>query len=722
MKKLFCLLIIALMGMNLLAKEENLSNKDISLDFSIKNKNVIISQITHVQSGRKFLKNPDKYLWEITARKDGKDYRLLPKNAKNLITDKKGDQITFVWTDVQTSDMTGGFDVSVNVSLKGENSYWDINVSPNKEYGLNTIDFPNVNGIDAQKGDELLWPHRGGQLLHSFDGEGFEIPSYWVYKNAREIGFNGPATFQMVSLEKNNVSLYFCPEDFQQSCKAVFMNLGEDNNIDYRCNNKAYWQNKPGEGFKLEYPFNIAVIKGDWYNACKKYRKWGIDNNYGVFANGRMEDRKDLPDWFKLNNMWFNQTEWQRYGIESIIRSQKELDVPAIVHMYCYSENMFDTHYPNQLPFKAHALGEFKELQKNNMHVMPYTNGHLVDVNNSEYYKEYGDSLLKMNEDGSYQGEAWANYVGAQNVVGCMESEFSNLLYKEAGRLMDALGFDAFYMDQVGGCEYFPCFNKSHKHPFASGYNTPIYNKLIKDIRKSLSEKRGEGVPITTEDGCDMYAFDGYLRCNEGDPIMLNTPICQTIYGDYAASFGSMYLPDEVTRDYGEPAKNRAMINFVRGTQMGWHIGCFHEFELDPGFTNYFKRLVKTREAFVKYFNYGERVRDCKILGEMPTKNILWCVPPDHYEHFDFPMIRTASFNYNGKTLVCLTGLHEGDRKIDLEFNPEGLNLPKKDSYRVELVYNNAPVHQFMDNTKNGENIQFSTVLSREAVQIFLID
>ncbi|MBQ0105766.1 MAG: hypothetical protein KBT47_07005, partial [Armatimonadetes bacterium] len=513
-----------------------------------------------------------------------------------------------------------------------------------------------------------------------------------------------------------------CPEDFDQSCKAVFMNLGEDYNIDYRCNNKAYWQNKPGEGFRLAYPHNIAVLTGDWYNACKKYRKWGIDNNYGVFANGRLEDRKDLPEWFKLNNMWFNQNEWQRYGIESVIRSQKELDVPAIVHMYCYSENTFDTHYPNQLPFKPHAKQEFLELQKNNMHVMPYTNGHLVDINNSDYYKQFGDSLVKLNEDGSYQGESWADYVGAKNTVGCMESKFSDLLLKEGNNLMDALEFDAFYMDQVGGMEYFPCFNKEHTHPYAGGYSTGLYNKLIKELRESLSQKRGEGVPITTEDGCDVYAFDGYLRCNEGDPIMLNTPISETIYGDYAVSFSSMYMVEEITGEWSDPAKNRAMINFVRGTQMGWHIGCFHEFELDPGFTEYFKRLVKTREAFVRYFNYGERVRDCEITSENPVKNILWVVPPDHYEHFDFPLIRTGSFNYNGKTMVCLTGLHYGDKTVELEFSPEDLNLPIKDNYKIDLVYNNRPVHQFFDYQINNSKVKFSTVLSREAVQIFIIE
>ena len=721
MKKLFLLLFLivlcsAVFGNNIL------KNDKISIEFQTQNNNVIISQITHLKSGREFLKNPDKYLWKIVARKDGKDYELLPENAKKLSIKETKNQITFTWTGVKTLEMTSGFNVVVKVNLKDENSYWDIDISPNKEYGLNTIDFPNVNGIDAEKGDELLWPTRGGQLLHSFDGVGFEIARPWKDRNWREISFNGPVTYQLINLEKDNVSLYLCTEDLEYSCKAIFMNLAEDYNIDYKCQNKAYWQNKPGEGFKLQYPHNIAVIDGDWYNACKKYRKWGIDNNYGVFANGKLEDRKDLPDWFKRNSLWFRQPLWQRYGVESIICSQKELGVSAIVHLYDYSKNEYDTHYPNQLPFREIAYTEFKELQDAGFHIMPYTNGHLVDVNNSEYYKQYGDSIVKKQENGDYQHEGWAANIGAMNVVGCMDSEFPNILYKEANDLMDEFNFDAFYMDQVSSVEYFPCFNKEHKHPYASGYNTPLYNKLIKDIRNNLSAKKGEGVPITTEDGCDLYAFDGYLRCNEGDPLMLNTPICQVIYGDYAVSFGSQYMVDEITRYSAKPAKNRAMVNYVRGTQMGWDIGHRHEFELHISFTDYFRKLVQSRDAFVEYFNFGERVRDCEIVSEVPVENILWVVPHDNYEFFHMPMIRTGSFNYKGKTLVCLTGLQGCEKKVDLEFSPEGLNLPVKDNYIVDLVYLDRPFHEFKTCEKVGDKFRFSTILSDSSVQVFIIE
>lgn len=101
MKKFILIFIISFFGISLFADSENLSDNLISIDFNINNNNVIISQITHVRSGQTFLKNPDKYLWKITAKKDNTAVSLFPKNAERLNIEKKEEEISFIWTNVK---------------------------------------------------------------------------------------------------------------------------------------------------------------------------------------------------------------------------------------------------------------------------------------------------------------------------------------------------------------------------------------------------------------------------------------------------------------------------------------------------------------------------------------------------------------------------------------------------------------------------------------------
>jgi len=674
----------------------NLSNDKISIDLSVKPDETFIKQIKNVSKGTDFLLGNSGELWTLIAKKDkdyaGEELIITPSMAEKIYVDKRDNKITVTWKNAKRPEMTSGFDVTCSVLIKGENSYWDAYVSANKEYGIWSLTYPRVNNLNPVKGDQIFWPFRGGRLYTEFDNpEGFEIihPRGDI-THSKDIGFFSPGTMQVVSLIKGDSSLYLCQEDPDSNEKTLNITQIENNNVVYTPRLFAPHTGEAGFAYRQPYPHNIAVVNGDYYNVMKKYRKWGIGANYGVFANGKLEYRKDLPHWYKYNNVWLHWNSGNPENYKNLIRSQEFLGMPAITHVYEHSVYMFDTHYPNWSPVRDHIIDQYKEVQKHNIHIMPYTNGHLVDVNLSDYYEKYGDDLVAKNEFGDYYGEPWAVEFGAQNVSSCIDSSYAKVFKDELKKLLNETDYDVIYLDQLGATSYFPCFNELHKHTHAGNFWTKGYRKLVNDIRKELYEEKGKYIPVTTEDSADYINLDGWLRINDGDPNLMDIAGNMFVYSDYVVNFGVYYNEDEMQTKGQVSAINKVAINLTQGFQMGWAVGNHNEFFNYPIYGEYFKSACKAREAFVKYFNFGEMVRPVKINSVNPSMNLFYyihCTNEKERGYFDFPTIRTCSFNYKGKTMLCFTNISEGSVPVDFSCLAEDLNLKNKDVYNINIAW-----------------------------------
>jgi len=730
MKKIVILLfIIFVIIISTISFADNniIGNKDISISFNVEKNNVNVSNFIDKKQNLDFIKNPinTKSLWMISIKKDkdynGKDIKLYPNDAESLKVNKEKNKIVFIWNNVKKDNMTKGYNVIGTCEIKNENSYWHIKVESPKdytEYGLWEVRYPIISDIDAQNGDLLLYPLIGNSYpITKYSEKGLENPTYHNQEDfyTSEFGITNPSFLQYSSFTKNNSTLYMSPEDLTNYSKTILYSMREANHLNIEYINYATHMAEAGYDFNQPYKTNIAVVQGDWYDSAKKYRKWGIDSKAAAFRRGKIEDRQDIPEWLKKNCVWLHGHGHQPTSYDSIIKSQELLGVPCSCHMYTWSKYPYDTHYPNWLPAHDTFKEGVKRLQDNNIHVMPYFNGHMTDMALSPTFKKYGDVLMAKFCDGSFLRESWSKDLGADNAAVCITSkEYTETLTKEIINAIREYNFDAIYLDQVGIASQPLCFNEKHSHAFGGGdYYVKEYNNLIDDIKNKASEIKGIQVPMATECVGEAFNFDMYLRVNDFFGENEYYPLSSVIFSGYEVNFGHPTFEDEMDT---LSAINKTAIALVDGVQPGWGEGGWFEYEKHPKFWESYRVVAQARNAQLPFFNFGELVRKVNIISPIPTENLSLRNSYVDQRNFDFKLVKTGSLNYKGKTLIVFANISDKPLKVDWESNCKDLGLKKKDTYKIQEVYP----------TKEKEiiskKIKGSVIINGDEVKLFIVE
>ncbi|MBQ0106238.1 MAG: hypothetical protein KBT47_09450 [Armatimonadetes bacterium] len=567
-----------------------IKDKDISVGIKINDEGIpSIGKIAYLPSGVNFITDNDSpvSLWSFTVKPDGKytadEITVLPSMAEKVSVTAKNTSLEMLWKNVRTSEMKTGFDVTVTVSLKEGNSYWNINISENKDYGIWQVKFPCVSDIDVSEENTVMIPNYSGILSQGYNtNQSIEYPGV-VCSN------------QFSTVTKKDATLYISPEDVKAEHKIFTFNTPAPGNMLFSITNNPDYMGEANHSYKQSYAFNFAVLKGDWFDAAKKFRKWGIASNFAPFSNGPIAERKDLPQWFKDNPVWISHHGLIDLHKENVIKTKEFLGVPCACHTYHWSTYTFDTHYPNYMPAQERFKQDIKDEQAKGIKVMPYTNGHLVDINQAPSYKEYGDIMLSFGPDekprvSEFQAE------GANNVTCCPTSPYYDVYVDQVCQIMKEENIDALYIDQVGCVPAFTCFNKEHKHPVGGGSHwTDTYFKMINEVREKLNAIKGEPIVITTESSAEAYPFDAWLRCNEGSETLTDSPVNTVVYSGYVASFGDYYYGEEYTRQDSLPAINKTAVALSKGFQPGWGLGTGYEVNTYPNFGKYFKGVAQAR-------------------------------------------------------------------------------------------------------------------------------
>ncbi|MBQ0104445.1 MAG: hypothetical protein KBT47_00200, partial [Armatimonadetes bacterium] len=356
MRKICFLLFLIFLSVTVSAKTYEVKNRDIKIAVTLYDKNPIISSIQDLKTGQEFIGDTDRNstLWTVTLKHKGRfeempGYVITPKNAEKTEIIKKGNSLILNFYNVRDDEMEEGFFVTCSVSLDKNNSYWDMTVNPGKIYGIWEVAYPFISNLDTQNGDCFMIPAQGDVFLREFDSEkGFPDPARQdLVSYTKNYTYGYPSRMQYSSLTKGRSTLYMCPEDNTVMFKTISFTTQKPNTMNV---NPTYFPADMGIGgkkFTLPKPYNIAVIQGDWFDAAKKYRKWGIDSHYAPFAKGKIEDRKDLPDWWK-NLCWCVRAsiDHSYYRTENVIDTIKDFKVPPLVHLYSWSIYRHDTHYP----------------------------------------------------------------------------------------------------------------------------------------------------------------------------------------------------------------------------------------------------------------------------------------------------------------------------------------------------------------------------------------
>lgn len=316
MKKIFLFILMVLVSVAVYAETWTLENNLMTLSLEKSDANdVHVSRIFDKKSSTDYISSiiASKHIFDIdvTIDKDyaGTKYTISPRNSESITSKIDNNVLTINFNNVKTKEMTSGFNVVVTVELKNNNSYWHIKVDPNNEYGIFRVTFPIITDLNAQDGDMIMFPYMSqGFPITEYTEKGFNSP--WGHKKTderyylKEVGQINPCNFRYESFTKGDNSLYMCVEDTTWAYKTYHTKMYTVNHVDVDVWNYPTDICKAGEGYNMNYKFNLSVMAGDWYDAAKRYRQWCIDTKCPAFARGKIEDRKDIPQWLKDNVCW----------------------------------------------------------------------------------------------------------------------------------------------------------------------------------------------------------------------------------------------------------------------------------------------------------------------------------------------------------------------------------------------------------------------------------
>ncbi|MBQ0106237.1 MAG: hypothetical protein KBT47_09445 [Armatimonadetes bacterium] len=109
-------------------------------------------------------------------------------------------------------------------------------------------------------------------------------------------------------------------------------------------------------------------------------------------------------------------------------------------------------------------------------------------------------------------------------------------------------------------------------------------------------------------------------------------------------------------------------------------------------------------------------VRNVKITSPVPTEKIYWQNFALQSEK-DYPLIRTCSFNYKGKTMVCITSISLNDTiKVDWTVSAKDLYLKTKSSYTIKEIFPEKK------QVSKGKEIKASVSVKPLETKIFIIE
>ncbi|MBQ7257488.1 MAG: hypothetical protein IJS60_07340 [Abditibacteriota bacterium] len=276
---------------------------------------------------------------------------------------------------------------------------------------------------------------------------------------------------------------------------------------------------------------------------------------------------------------------------------------------------------------------------------------------------------------------------------------------------MKEINFDALYFDQVGNTGSKVCFNPAHKHPMGGGdHYLSNYNKLLGELRKALTEIKGEPVPFGTEGETDAFDFDLWLTIFPGgDSLQEGGEVHSLVCSGYGVQHGQCYRLDDIefNEDDNDPAIYKCATEWTNGIQPIW-LEAWWNIKSCPRFEKYFSKMVLCRDYIRDYNIFGEMVRKVKIT-DCPIKKFMWLHNSEKF-YEDSQAVKTMSYNYKDKTCVVFTNM--SDEKINITWESKGsdLGLKNKSSYTVSKFYPEGEMKLVKKLTDTIELDAFETV------------
>ena len=165
-------------------------------------------------------------------------------------------------------------------------------------------------------------------------------------------------------------------------------------------------------------------------------------------------------------------------------------------------------------------------------HLMPYVNGRIWDMSASGF--AYAKVDATTDENGCLYEERYGNGRFAVMCPAC--PDWQSTVRGLGVRVLDEVGADMVYFDQVSCSRAKPCFNPSHGHPLGGGtWWADGYRAMFERIHADFAAR---GAAVTSEQLGEAWldVIDAYL--NASDMTDDDVPLFPAIYQGYCVHFG----------------------------------------------------------------------------------------------------------------------------------------------------------------------------------------
>ena len=386
--------------------------------------------------------------------------------------------------------------------------------------------------------------------------------------------------------------------------------------------------------FTQPYEIRTAIMKGDWYDAARRYRQWAITRKW--CANGPTSTNKRIPEWYKKTSIamkWSTSKPNRKIkgNTENTRWIMKTFGKPVMGIWYQYhgnkksvdtagvSKGWFGCVWNARLDDKPFpGVGNaVKTMRGENCRLIAYLNSRIYDQSLDPKHPgtiEVLPHTVKL-PDGSVQ-----LYSKVMFEVCRYDSWWHERQLRICQQAIKELGFSGMYMDSFGRGQHF-CYAKNHGHaPGGSTVSIQGMRKMGRTIKTNL-KKIDPDVILSSEASIEQFVDIIDAKLLHYNIFTDCCPLWQTIYHDYQITYGRNFFP------VGKENATSGLVKLSSVFHVGAQIARFRPDTSNISFMRvwnspngqlieaFLKDMLTIRSEFLSFFNSGEMLRPPRLSG-----------------------------------------------------------------------------------------------------------
>ena len=558
---------------------------------------------------------------------------------QKVVIDRDDRHAIVTLSDPQSHKLPSTLQVTMRISVEGDNSTWDLNVTGlGNHHTLLQATYP-VFTIKSENNDNFFVPYYHGKVFKNTKTKPFD------YTTRYPRGWS--ATMQYMAYYNDQYGLYFGMHDPKASIKHFAAHTVEGG---IEVSQSTVVANKTLANNTWELPgyFALDMFHGNWYDAALHYRSWVFDKA----AYRPIDTPERLARQRKLGNVAI----WVQESVEPYTMAQLEdhidtfknyMDIPVGVDWTSFNGKAFDTLYPEIFPEKEglkDLIVNLKNRYGDSFYLSGYMNGMLYDMDHLASYTNYEAYTIKTMQ-ATVVSQIFNNTHFAYM---CPSQEPWQAVMRNSTRKMTTeIGFDGVYIDMVTASSAKECFDPTHHHSLGGG---SYWRDGYKQMFYAMHDASTPGTPYVSEEANDFLVdeVDGFLTI--GYSTNNQVPAFSAVYAGRVQLIGlpmgwSDYKgsddPDS-QRFYGRVAQS-----FNYGVQLGrfWMGLVSSTHPRTQRAASFVRNLGRLRVKLKSFISYGRMLKPLALYGNIPQVTFMPHTYPGIYQDpVVIPAIQTSTW------------------------------------------------------------------------------